>query len=835
MDLIEIANKKFGPLTDSESGLLHAAVYGELFWCGGSKEYWDPSNDPENGAHWSSNRTVRASLIEWLVRDPLTGKYINPNGIRIAGARIEGYLDLSHLLLRWPLGLPRCFIPSGLTLFFTRAMNLDLAGCWTGPIKATRLVVEGSLLLGAASRVSGELDLADATIEGDLDCAGGSFLNPSDSAIRAVGLKVNGSVMLGTRSRPADGGVDAFRSSGEVNFTGAQIGGDLDCEGGRFRAPSGKNALAAKAIRVSGSVLMRARRWQGRRVDFFLAYGEVTLEDAQIGAALDCSGGHFINRNATALNFNGGKVEGNLFLNQGFHALGEVNLVGARIGSFLECAGGRFINLNAAERKLAQLAGSALTAEGATIGGSMQMIADNEGRIFQARGMVSLAGAQIGGYLNCVGGRFLDGDTALRIDGSTVRGNVMFGSDNANRPFIACGTVSLVGTEIRGRLNCTGGCFLTGGSPDNLGKPTIDAALARVDGHVFFDEGFVTDGFVNFNYAEIGGLLSFEQAGFARNVPNGLVAREASVKGDLVWRPSESSILVRPSLSRRLRTFTGSLIKRPLPPSPTSLLAQYQLDLGHTSVGRLKDDSAKWPSPGNLKVAGFVYGAFHVDSDFNVSKRLEWLTRQEGYRPQPYRQLAKVLREAGLEEDAIKVEIANEKALRASGHLTRRSWFWKWILQVTIGCGYRPLRALWYVAGFVLFGTFLFNWGYRAGVITPTDSHAFDAFSRYGAPPEYYGDFSPFIYSLGTFLPLVDFYQSKQWGPNPEVKPTCTEPLSILESLPVSDRLSKVCSTKLYQNFGTALRYYLWVHIMMGWFFTTLFVAGLTGLVRGKE
>ena len=122
----------------------------------------------------------------------MAAQYINPNGIRIAGARIDGYLDLSHLLLRWPLGLPRCSIPSGLTLFFTRAMNIDLAGCWTGSISATRLYVQGSLLLGVASHVSGELDIEDAQIDGDLDCAGGCFQNNTGAAIRAVGLKVNG-------------------------------------------------------------------------------------------------------------------------------------------------------------------------------------------------------------------------------------------------------------------------------------------------------------------------------------------------------------------------------------------------------------------------------------------------------------------------------------------------------------------------------------------------------------------------------------------------------------------------------------------------------------------
>ena len=36
------------------------------------------------------------------------------------------------------------------------------------------------------------------------------------------------------------------------------------------------------------------------------------------------------------------------------------------------------------------------------------------------------------------------------------------------------------------------------------------------------------------------------------------------------------------------------------------------------------------------------------------------------------------------------------------------------MLDVTIGYGYRPLRALWWVLGFVMVGTLLFRRGYQA-------------------------------------------------------------------------------------------------------------------------
>ena len=38
------------------------------------------------------------------------------------------------------------------------------------------------------------------------------------------------------------------------------------------------------------------------------------------------------------------------------------------------------------------------------------------------------------------------------------------------------------------------------------------------------------------------------------------------------------------------------------------------------------------------------------------------------------------------------------------------------------------------------------------------------------------------------------------------------------------------CATPFY--LGAYLRWYLWAHILLGWFFTSMFIAGVTGLVR---
>src|SRR5215831_12226173 len=77
-------------------------------------------------------------------------------------------------------------------------------------------------------------------------------------------------------------------------------------------------------------------------------------------------------------------------------------------------------------------------------------------------------------------------------------------------------------------------------------------------------------------------------------------------------------------------------------------------------VGSWHDKKDTWPRALNLQ--GFVYDAINV---LNVTpkQRLDWLRRQDdGYRPQPYEQLASVYRRAGHARAARTVAIAKQRA-----------------------------------------------------------------------------------------------------------------------------------------------------------------------------
>jgi len=142
-----------------------------------------------------------------------------------------------------------------------------------------------------------------------------------------------------------------------------------------------------------------------------------------------------------AIDADGLKLEGNLFLRSGFHAVGEVRLLGASVGGDLDATGGTFNNSN----------GDALMADRIEVRGNIFLRNDFNPFLrkdFHAEGQVRLLGATIGRDLDAKGGTFRNPKgNALYADGIEVGGNVFL-----QNGFSAEGEVSLPGAEIKGQL-----------------------------------------------------------------------------------------------------------------------------------------------------------------------------------------------------------------------------------------------------------------------------------------------------------------------------------------------------------------------------------------------
>ncbi len=395
---------------------------------------------------------------------------------------------------------------------------------------------------------------------------------------------------------------------------------------------------------------------------------------------------------------------------------------------------------------------------------------------FTAEGQVRLHGAQIGSSLDCNGGTFKNpGGKALTADRVNVTGSVFL-----SEGFRAEGEVSLLGARIGSNLECDGSTF------KNPGSKALNADHINVTGSIFLRNGFAAEGEVRLLGAQIGGDLGCSGGRFSA-----LTAQTAVIKGGFFWR--------------KVRNAEGT-----------------RLDLTNASVGAIADDKASWPKQGNLTLNGFTYTRIS-EGPTDAKTRLEWLARLDRFTLQPYRQLAKVLRETGDDRGARQVLFEMERRRRAE---QKRNWLWHlWsgVLRLTIGYGQMPGRALVCLLGLMALG-FAFSYlGYFSGAMAPTEKEAYAAFEQQGYAPSHYPHFHALVYSIEHSFPLVNLGQKDHWTPDPQ------GPDHFAPSL--REAKFQGCHGVCLPYPG-ALRWWFWIQVLVGWVLATLFVAGLTGIVR---
>ena len=474
----------------------------------------------------------------------------------------------------------------------------------------------------------------------------------------------------------------------------------------------------------------------------------------------------------------GARVNCNVFLRNGFQSSGEIRLLGTSIGGDLDCSGGRFLNPwvdGAAGSGVAPSADRVKVANGVFL---------NKG--FYAEGEARLLGAQVGGNLSCGGGKFINptqgqgyGACALSGDEIAVEGSVYMDVD-----FIAEGGVRIPGAQIGGDLDCSGGRFVNHPEAGVLrsGRALV-AEGALIKGCIFF-KGLYADGHIDL----LGVRIQKNLECIDSTIRGRLGMRGASVGGGFHWL--------------RIR-------------SPE--LATVLLD--DASASRILDDAGSWPSKGNLDLDGFTYSRI-AEGPRDNRKRIEWLKRQGDFTPQPYRQLAKVLTEEGDDAGARNVLHEMERTRREKEDGNGFARFWSGTLRWTIGYGYYPGFCLLWLLLLVAVGWPIFRYGYFAGSVTPTEKEAYSDFKKDRSPPAYYGRFYALAYSLENSFPLVKLGETDRWQPDPLPQPSAS---------PAGTWFAHVRCFFVSSGFLLGFR---WTQILLGWFFATMGVAGVTGIVR---
>jgi hypothetical protein len=481
----------------------------------------------------------------------------------------------------------------------------------------------------------------------------------------------------------------------------------------------------------------------------------------------------------------GMRVRGSLFLRAGFTSIGEVRIPGASIDGNLELDGAQLLNQK----------GVTLNGQGTMVHGSVFL---RNG--FVSRGEARLIGISVDSSFSCIGGLFSNPNgVALIAERAELKSGV-FLSDK----FRSEGQTRFSAARIRGGLDCGAAHF------SNPNGRAFHGDRMEVDGDVFF-RGATIDGELRLVGAKIDG--NFECDGASLNGFNGkaLILNGTKVDGNAFLR---DKLHVTGEIDLVGARIGSHLVIRNIVNVKTTAL-----NLTAATAGSLEDNKNAWPESGKLLLDGFRYDRIADQSPRDAGSRTEWLQRQPADTswPQPYEQLATVLRDMGHDRDAREIMIEKNRERRRFTRFPRQDWWWYNFFGRTIGYGYKPFRALVASLAMVLIGATLFAWAFSHDLISPTKetteqkriSSQVVNHKRHFA--EDYNVFNPVIYSLEQFIPFLKLDEASNWQPNP-------------------NRGENIWYSTVTQ--GQFVRYYLWFHICIGWILTSLWVGAVTGLVK---
>lgn len=473
---------------------------------------------------------------------------------------------------------------------------------------------------------------------------------------------------------------------------------------------------------------------------------------------------------------------------QGGWISGGLRLSACQIGvrlSLLDCVLDEALHAFDARLRSLNLSGSrcaALRADRADIAGGLTL---NRG--FAADAPVSLVGARIGGDMDCRGAA-LAGAEGLALDASysAVAGQILL-----SEGFSAAGQVRLIGAQIGGDLALTEGRFEQEGA-------ALAADGVKVAGNMLLGAGTHIIGELRIPGARIGGHLAFQEARLENRAGTAVQAENAAIGQALILR--------------------GTVIDG-------------RVVLTDAEAATLADDMTSWP-PGRFALDGLRYQRIG-SAVIGAEARIAWLESQipddvgRNFRPQPWEQLIRVLREMGHAREATVVAIAKQQAMRRTGRVGNRlppthfaAWwhkarallalrrgfanaatatgnFWARVIHraygLFAGYGHRPERIGMWILAVWLAGGLYFTAAGRSGIMAPSEPTIIvanlDGAKRANAArgpgscgvrhevtpgnywahcpglPSEYPHFDGWLFAADLVLPVVDFRQFAFWAP----------------------------------------------------------------------
>jgi hypothetical protein len=375
----------------------------------------DPKRD-DGGIASQKCRTLRATFLEDILKQPPLRDALPDNGVDVRGAKIVGDVRLSFATLKHPLRITNSRFEGGIFLDDARAERfVDLSGSSvSGAVNANALQVDGAVHMRSDKAQSSfqDVSLIGAKVAGDLDMVAVRV----DGDWNAHGLQVGGSLVF--RSDAENGrqaSVSGAKSGTAIDLTSAKVAGNVDMDGVSVNGP-----FDAANLQVGESLLMRPI---GKHV---ATLHQIFLGGAKIDGSLDMTGALVTgNLDATSAHVGGS-------LNMKGASLTEVLLPFAKVDGNLDMTGARVT--------------TKVDAPSLHVGESLVMRSDQEH--VASLGDVSLGNAKIDNLLDLTGARAENLDApllrvggnlkldraeiaAVNLEAASIDGQIRVGAENA--------------------------------------------------------------------------------------------------------------------------------------------------------------------------------------------------------------------------------------------------------------------------------------------------------------------------------------------------------------------------------------------------------------------
>lgn len=447
-----------------------------------------------------------------------------------------------------------------------------------------------------------------------------------------------------------------------------------------------------------------------------------------------------------------------------------------------------------------------LDLSGSTVRGLFAQVAEITGHFFldhiTATATIDVNSTTVGGSFVCIGAELnVPAGTALNVHSSNIFGGVFLHPTHSEEkrgvavPFAATGDVNFSSTTM-------GGFYA-----EEVSLDAADAAVALsltniiCKGPAKLDGATITGETILYG-AHITGDLTVEKAKFTNDKGHAFNGQRIRVDQSFVWK--------------KVQNGTGAV------------------SLNGAHVAELDDHPDNWPDRDALHLDGFTYD--RIRGKVSTSRdRMAWLENGsyfEGeFRPQPYSQYAKFLRDTGHDDDARNVLATREKLRRASqraqfaksGHplaLPINLWmhFWDLVLRYVVGYGHRPFNSVIALCILITIAVLPAHLAWEEGSFAPNSAvvqtspgwlgyqfgdNPAAAWSGDNAPGQDWETFNAFAYGVDVVIPIINFGQTEAWAP--------------------STTRGRV---------GWHLWWGRWVLTSFGWIVTALGAAAITGIIR---